>query len=127
MLDCWLKGGNEHSKIFLKRALEKMGWNVKDSKPNEAGKLIMMNLILFFESLQLVCCMLGFTFGELCVCVCSSPPPILLQTNCNLMTKEAKKAAKLGKKGLRYSSPAWVDGYYGQTAHMNTVCLSNWR
>ena len=40
MLDCWLKGGNERSKTFLKRALEKMGWNVKDSKPNEAGELI---------------------------------------------------------------------------------------
>ena len=28
MLDCWLKGGNKHSKAFLKRALERMEWNV---------------------------------------------------------------------------------------------------
>ena len=42
VLDCWLKGGNEHSKTFLKRALKKMGWNVEDcSKPNETGELIM--------------------------------------------------------------------------------------
>ena len=41
MLDCWLKEGNEHSKTFLKRALEKTGWTVKDSKPNEAGELNM--------------------------------------------------------------------------------------
>ena len=47
ILDCWLKGGNEHSKTFLKIALEKMGWNVKDGKPNEAGEL---SLSLFFES-----------------------------------------------------------------------------
>ena len=45
MLDYWLKGDNEHSKNFLKRALEKMEWNVKDSKPNEAGELIMTKLI----------------------------------------------------------------------------------
>ena len=41
ILDCWLKGGNEHSKTFLKRALEMMGWNVKDNAPSEAGKLMM--------------------------------------------------------------------------------------
>ena len=35
MLNCWLKGGNEHSKTFLKRALEKMGWNIKESNPIE--------------------------------------------------------------------------------------------
>ena len=64
MLDCWLKGDNEHSKTFLKSALEKMAWNVKDSKPNEAGELI-ITLTLFFESLLLVCMvMLGFTFRE---------------------------------------------------------------
>ena len=41
ILDCWLKGGNEHSKTFLKRALEMMGWNVKDNAPSEAGKPMM--------------------------------------------------------------------------------------
>ena len=33
MLDCWLKGGNERRKSFLKSALEMIGWNVKDRKP----------------------------------------------------------------------------------------------
>ena len=69
MLDCWLKGDNEHSKTFLKRALEKMAWNVKDSKPNEAGELI-ITLTIFFESLLLVCICWVSLLENSDVCVC---------------------------------------------------------